>query len=113
MGNISKIGERLREWRSANKWTQTAFASLLSVHVGMVRKWEGGAANPGSEALGSIADTGVNVHWLITGDGDMRAQACSQRYPGKIDAALLARALRVVDEELAQRGIEMEYKKKG
>ncbi len=67
------IGNRLRIWRNSNGWTQERIATLLSVHVGMIRKWEGEVSLPGSEALQRIGSTGVNLHWLLTGKGSMNA----------------------------------------
>jgi len=73
MEEASTIGKRLRTWRNANGWTQADLASLLSVHVGMIRKWEGETSLPGGDALQRIGGTGVNLHWLLTGEGSMRS----------------------------------------
>ncbi|MBK1691007.1 hypothetical protein CKO33_02325 [Ectothiorhodospira mobilis] len=72
------MGDRLKRWRSALGLTQGQFASLIGMHVGMVRKYEGEVQAPGASALQAIASTGVNVHWLLTGDGEMRAGAAGE-----------------------------------
>ena len=72
---------RLRQWRLERRETQEQFAALIGKHVGMVRKWEGGTAVPGGDALIDIAGTGVNLHWLLTGQGPMRALQAGQPAP--------------------------------
>ncbi len=39
----------------------------------MIRKWEGETSLPGGDALQRIGGTGVNLHWLLTGEGSMRS----------------------------------------
>jgi hypothetical protein len=40
-----------------------------------IRKYENRNSVPSSESLLAIASTGVDLHWLLTGEGDMRALA--------------------------------------
>lgn len=74
--------------------TQKAFASLIGKHVGMLQKWELGTAVPGGDALAGFASTGVNLHWLLTGEGEMRAGFAP------FDIERLARAVATVQEGL-------------
>lgn len=69
----SEIGERLREWRQALGLTQAQLAERLGVHIGVLKKYEQGVNVPGGEPLGALARTGVNVNWLLTGEGEMRS----------------------------------------
>lgn len=68
----SGIGSRLRDWRHALGLTQALLADRLGVHIGVLKKYEQGLNVPGGDALAAIARTGVNMTWLLTGEGDMR-----------------------------------------
>jgi transcriptional regulator with XRE-family HTH domain len=67
----SHIGTRLREWRHALGLTQSGMADRVGVHIGVLKKYEQGLNVPGGEALAAIARTGVNMTWLLTGEGEM------------------------------------------
>ncbi|MBK8361802.1 MAG: helix-turn-helix domain-containing protein [Comamonadaceae bacterium] len=70
------IAERLRLWRkTALELTQKEFAEATGVHLSAIRKYENRNSVPSSESLLAIASTGVDLHWLLTGEGDMRALA--------------------------------------
>ena len=70
------IAERLRLWRkTVLELTQTEFAEATGVHLSAIRKYENRNSVPSSESLLAIASTGVDLHWLLTGEGDMRALA--------------------------------------
>lgn len=66
------MGARLRLWRQTLGATQAQMADRLGMHIGVLKKYETGQNIPGGEALAAIARTGVNMTWLLTGEGDMR-----------------------------------------
>ena len=68
------IGSRIKLWRQALGLTQAVFAERIGVHIGVLKKYEQGLNVPGGEALAAIARTGVNMTWLLTGEGEMRPQ---------------------------------------
>lgn len=53
--------------------TQEQFAETTGIHLSAIRKYESGSSLPSGESLLAIAGTGINLHWLLTGEGDMRA----------------------------------------
>lgn len=65
----SSIGGRLIEARKALDLTQDGFSTQTGLPLSTLKKYEGEHREPGSEALALIAKAGVNLHWLITGDG--------------------------------------------
>jgi transcriptional regulator with XRE-family HTH domain len=65
------IGSRLKAWRHALGLTQAQFAERIGVHIGVLKKYEQGLNIPGGDALAAIAKTGVNMNWLLTGEGEM------------------------------------------
>jgi len=66
------IASRLKAWRLGLGITQEAFADRVGFHLSVLKKYETGANKPGSEALAAISRTGVNMTWLLTGEGEMR-----------------------------------------
>ncbi len=70
------IAARLRLWRkTALELTQKEFAEASGLHFGAIREYENRNSVPGSDSLLAIASTGVDLHWLLTGEGDIRALA--------------------------------------
>ncbi|WP_119352906.1 helix-turn-helix domain-containing protein [Azohydromonas sediminis] len=65
------IGFRLKQWRAALGLTQAQLAERIGVHIGVLKKYEQGLNVPGGEALTAIARTGVDMRWLLTGEGEM------------------------------------------
>ena len=58
--------------------TQAELAMQIGIHIGQLKKYEQGRTVPGGDALAAIAATGVNVNWLLTGVGPMRADGAGQ-----------------------------------
>jgi len=85
----STIADRLRAWRKHLGLTQKEFSSRTGLHIGVVRKYENGVNVPGGEALVAIGKTGVNLNWLLLGQGDMCAKASAE--PSAFDDAYLRR----------------------
>ena len=52
--------------------TQQELAEATGLHVSAIRKCENRHCLPSYESLRAIASTGINVHRLLTGEGDMR-----------------------------------------
>ena len=93
------IADRLKLWRkSVMDMTQEQFAETTGVHLSAIRKYENRHSVPSSESLLSIASTGVDLHWLLTGKGDMRAPTGSDDDEAKTesDAEMVSR-LRAIE----------------
>ncbi len=73
------ISQRLRIWRKTIlKMTQNEFSKLARMNIGMIRKYEQDSAEqglPGAKSLIALSRTGVNIHWLLTGQGEMKASS--------------------------------------
>ena len=52
--------------------SQAAFARQICTDLGQYKKYEQNRNVPGGSVLAAIAKTGVNVNWLLTGEGQMR-----------------------------------------
>lgn len=77
MDNNTDIGSRLRAWRKHLQMTQEEFHAKTGIPVGMIRKYEGNHNVPGGDALIAIGGTGVNLNWLLLGQGELCGRACS------------------------------------
>ena len=70
------MNNRIRELRKALEKSQTAFAALMGVSMSAVQKWEMELSAPSNSTFElMIQKTGVNAHWLRTGEGEMFAKA--------------------------------------
>ena len=70
------IDKRLREMRKYFGMTQVQFAERIGTKQGNVADWERGRAAPSLEAMhGIVKGFNVNLHWLLTGQGDMMLPA--------------------------------------
>lgn len=67
------IGARIKEWRAHKNLKQDEACSLLGVPFSTYQKYEMDNRKPGAEALEAFARAGVNVNWLLTGEGKMLA----------------------------------------
>lgn len=74
------IPNRLKAWRQSLGLTQDQFAQHSGISKTTLVGYEVGQRKPGSEALAALARTGVNVNWLLTGEGPMR-QGAPERAP--------------------------------
>jgi transcriptional regulator with XRE-family HTH domain len=63
---LSVLGERIRDLRKQNEYSQEKLAELAEIHVNHVRRVELGQANPTYLVLVRIADAlGVTVQELL------------------------------------------------
>lgn len=65
------FGSRLKTWRKKLGLTQLGFSESTGIHVAQIKKYELGTSLPSGEIMAKIADTGVNLNWLIAGQGPM------------------------------------------
>lgn len=68
---MSDFGSRLKAWRQSLGWTQKKFALETEIHDVQIKKYETMVSSPSADVLSRIATTGVNLHWLLTGEGEM------------------------------------------
>ncbi|MEW5790004.1 MAG: helix-turn-helix domain-containing protein [Pseudomonadota bacterium] len=68
---MNEIRDRIKAWRHALGLTQEEFARRVGIPKRTLVGYENGEREPGSSALAAIAKTGVNMTWLLTGEGEM------------------------------------------
>ncbi len=68
----STLAERLRAARNKCSLSQKALAERLDIHELTYVKYEAGEREPKASVLAMfISETGVDGHWLLTGNGEM------------------------------------------
>lgn len=72
---MSEIADRIRQVRRALGLTQEALARRAGIPKRTLVGYENSEREPGAAALAAIAKTGVNMTWLLTGEGDMFARS--------------------------------------
>jgi transcriptional regulator with XRE-family HTH domain len=63
------LQDRLKIWRNHLRQSQVDFSKSIKMPLRTYQSYESGERHPGNKALSSIAETGVNLHWLLTGTG--------------------------------------------
>ncbi len=66
------IAKRFKEARLFLGLTQDAFAGRVGLPKRSIVGYENSEREPGSAALTAMAATGVDINWLLTGQGSMR-----------------------------------------
>jgi transcriptional regulator with XRE-family HTH domain len=87
------IGERLKDLRHALGLTQEQFAARVGLSKATLVGYEVGQRKPGADALAAISRSGVNMTWLLTGDGEMFARRPSRATVGDAPPAQASRLL--------------------
>jgi len=88
--------------------TQEQFAQRTGIHLSAIRKYESRSSLPSGESLLAIAGTGINLHWLLTGEGDTRAPAEGCVPSGEPSAAAAELAQRLAAIEGLLNGLDPE-----
>lgn len=74
---VIAIGLRIKRWRRFLGISQEEMAARTQLKRAAILRYEAGINAPGSEAIIAIAKTGVNIHWLLIGDGPMSYHAAT------------------------------------
>lgn len=70
------FGERLKELRSKNKFTQSELAKLAGLHYTQIGRYEKGKTMPSSDILKKLADVlSVSIDYLIEGSIEETAKS--------------------------------------
>lgn len=86
---MNGFGFRLKTWRKKLGMTQAQFSEKTEIHLAQIKKYETDASLPSGEIMAKIAETGVNLNWLLTGQGYMVLNLDEERVEeGKIPSDL-------------------------
>ncbi|WP_288330138.1 helix-turn-helix transcriptional regulator [uncultured Haemophilus sp.] len=65
------ISKRLRQVCEAKNWKITDFAEQAGIAYRTMQGYIGGEREPNAEGMTGIAKAGVNLNWLVSGEGEM------------------------------------------
>ena len=65
------ISERLRQVCETKNWKITDFAEQAGIAYRTMQGYIGGEREPNAEGMSGIAKAGVNLNWLVSGEGEM------------------------------------------
>ncbi|OQY37926.1 MAG: hypothetical protein B6226_04385 [Candidatus Cloacimonetes bacterium 4572_65] len=72
------IGERIKEIRKVKKIKQVKLAESLKLKASALSQMESGKIKPSIDTMTKLCDAyGINLHWLITGNGNMLIEGSS------------------------------------
>jgi phage repressor protein C with HTH and peptisase S24 domain len=66
-----KLSDRLKKVRESSGRTQKDLAVELGLSVTAIQGYESGRQVPGGNVLESLAKMGININWLLIGEGEM------------------------------------------
>jgi transcriptional regulator with XRE-family HTH domain len=112
---MNGMGARLKAWRAAERLSQDAAGAALGVPVGTYQKYELGSRGPNAESMEAFARAGINVNWLLLGQGPMLIAdlADATRGPDILDRERMDLALATIERGLAKANMEVAPEKKG
>lgn len=93
------VAQRLKLWRrSVLKLTQDEFATAAGLNTNLIKKYENKNLPmlPGTLSLLAMAKTGINLHWLLTGQGRMSVSAKTDAVPADKHELMVELKLREV-----------------
>jgi transcriptional regulator with XRE-family HTH domain len=86
---MDTIGSRLKAYAKARCGSIKRLAEEIGVRPDNLQKYASGRNEPGSKLLLALARHGCNVHWLLTGDGQMLAEDLRKGGSAKQDQEIL------------------------
>jgi len=86
---MSDLAVRLKTWRHALGLTQDEFARRSGLPKRTIVGYENSEREPGAAALAAIAKTGVNMTWLLTGEGEMLPRRSDKNESNQLDGVSL------------------------
>ncbi|MBF0372365.1 MAG: helix-turn-helix domain-containing protein [Alphaproteobacteria bacterium] len=105
------VAERLRQARKHLGLSQAEMAARMGVVVRPYQSYEAGKRLPLAEGLAALAEAGIDVTWLLIGDGQVCREAPPVPTPS-LDVALLCEAVRLVEDWLTANGRTMAAERK-
>lgn len=72
---MDTLGSRLKEIRGIFNLTQGQFAEKAGSSAAAFGQYEKGEKIPGGKVLAGLAQAGVNINWLLIGEGPMLISA--------------------------------------
>ena len=92
----SELSDRLRRFRESLRLTQAQMAVALGGSTPGYKNNEQGLALPNTKMLIALREQGLNVDWLLSGEGPMLRAELERRVAPKINEEALIKAFEVM-----------------
>jgi transcriptional regulator with XRE-family HTH domain len=118
---VSEIGDRIKSLAKEHAFGNiSAFAKYVGIPRPTLYPYLKGERTPNAEQLILIANkTGCDLHWLLTGDGEMQRDGIlptqapnNTTWVTALDTALLEDIIRLVEDVLSKQSLMMDSKQK-
>ena len=112
---MQSIGERIKFVRDMARLDQETFGKSIGATRNTVYRWESGKGFPPADVLLNLHEKhGINIHWLVTGQGEMRGIDGPLQPLGirELNAEVLQPVILGVEEGLGRHGIKLDSSKK-
>jgi transcriptional regulator with XRE-family HTH domain len=76
---VQTFGDRLKIYAKSRFGSMRAMAEVCGIDENTLSKYAKGARNPDFEQWEKLKKTGVNMHWLLTGEGEVDAPRAPAR----------------------------------
>jgi transcriptional regulator with XRE-family HTH domain len=107
------LGERMKRSRQRLGLSQAIAAQQTGIPLVSLKKYEGSKTIPGADVVSQFARLGVNLHWLLTGDGPMLLKDLDkQGPPPDVNAETLAEVIEGLEQALEERHLHLEPARK-
>lgn len=103
-----RISERLRLICEHKHWKIKDFSELTGLPYRTMQGYIGGEREPNAEGMAAIAKAGINLNWLVIGEGEMFKETEPQAELNQTEIELLNQ-YRAMSNEL-QKAIEVSFK---
>ncbi|PJG84131.1 MULTISPECIES: helix-turn-helix domain-containing protein [Pasteurellaceae] len=103
-----RISERLKLVCESKNWKIKEFAKLTGLPYRTMQGYVGGEREPNAEGMAAIAKAGVNLNWLVSGEGEMFKEIEQQANFNQTEIELLNN-YRAMSNEL-QKAVEVSFK---
>lgn len=90
------VGERLKAFREMKKLSQVQLAEALGGTARGLQDNESGKSLPNSKILTGLYGLGINVNWLLSGEGPMTRNEAVKPATPAINVEALAKAFEVM-----------------
>jgi len=98
------FSERIKKLRKYLGLSQKDFGGKIGVGTSHVSQWERNLSMPSSKALIGMAHLGVNINWLLTGDGEMMMGVpSSPRSEGIFSEEQIEQIEKLIDRKMDER----------
>ena len=100
------FSHRLKSIRKFLGLSQRAFAKKVGVDQGRVSQWESNKSMPGSSALSEMAILGVNINWLLIGEGEMMKKIQHPSKSNKLFSEKQKEEIKRTIDEMLEKNLE-------